>query len=416
MDEREARKQRREAMKAAITARDRAAVDALLAQVPEEDRGNAVWVGWNMADTPEAVAFMVSISPWDSVMLENLLEHGSVETVAGWFAARAGEEVDVDDVQRAFAQACAAGRADLVDLFLAHGGAVNKAVMAHGSGPWEADGNIPFLRAIHAGHLDVVQKLARAGAFINGRTAANRTPLEAAEAAGQETIAAWLRSIGGTALDEQYWSAADAIARGRPDLVPARLPGSSPEARLAALVMAAKGPDAALFAAVLAAVTDPKARGLTLITVASDPALIDRLDALLAAGTDPNATLGGNFEGPDWTPIKAAVLANNVEAVRKLLAAGVDKDFKHFGWQRPIHLAVCAPWGGNGSIPRVDVLRPGRTEYVGQTIPDQSEIVRLLASLGADLVSPDIEKRSPLALAERWDNHAGAALLRELIG
>ena len=118
---------------------------------------------------------------------------------------------------------------------------------------------------------------------------------------------------------------------------------------------------------------------------------LDTVEALLAAGADPNARIGG------YPVLQFAVRSDSVEVVEALLAAGADVNA--FGEWVPgccQYLDTALHWAI-----RYMIVCPKPDDE--QCTENRTEIIQVLIAAGADVnARAKLDGISPLDVAERW--------------
>jgi ankyrin repeat protein len=261
----------------------------------------------------------------------------------------------------ALAEAASAGEAAAVEQLLAHG------ALPDAAGPVEPEQPLPLWEAARQGHLDIVERLLRAGAQVNARTQLG-CALPAAAEAGHLAIVERLLSAGADPAGTD-WRGRDALGwalvKERPALARRLLQAGAwpPAPQLDATLLLIVQTDAVdLAQRLLDAGADPQARmtraglphGLspgmdealerlasafggdeddgeadtTALILAARAGQIGMVDLLLAEGLPVDARNAG-----DDTALIEAATQGHLDVAQRLLAAGAD-----------LHAANCDGW------------------------------------------------------------------------
>jgi ankyrin repeat protein len=276
--------------------------------------------------------------------------------------------------------AASGGQLEVLRLLLVRGAAMD-AVHRH-------DGATAFHSACYDNQPECVEALARAGCDVGLKDIGGLTGREIAEAKGHTAVVERLRAV----VSEQL-RAAQAAARAAPEPEPAAVVGDGGLAEQLLVAAALEG-DGAAVARLLAAGTDPNASVAgqnpsgevfpsTALVMAATTGRLEEARLLLEAGADPS--LAG---GDGTTPLMNAAGAGQLDVLRLLLGRGAALEATHPG--------------------------TGATAFHAACYNNQPDCAEALARAGCDIGSKSKDGFTGRQLAEAQGYDAMAARLRAL--
>jgi ankyrin repeat protein len=336
----------------------------------------------------------------DAALVEKLLKAGADAKAARW------------DGETTLMIGASAGSADVVKLLIAHGAEVNAAE--------SRKGQTALMWAAAEGHSDVVQVLLDHGADVK---AASKSGFTALVFAASKNDAKSVKSLLAKGADPNY---------ALPDGIKALSVAASFKSTAAAAVLVDGGADPN--------VADKG--GNTPLHIAAQSGDLDFLKKLVAKGASLNARTakappfrggagGGGFFRPigEQTPLMMAARANQLAAMRALIAAGADPKLKA---QDGSTLLMAAAGSGHVDIVKyayefdqdvkavsdahATVMHSAVTgTTLNATQPEICEVVQFLADKGAPLDEKDVRGRTPIAVADIQPIDRAVELLTQLI-
>jgi ankyrin repeat protein len=296
-----------------------------------------------------------------------------------------------------------------------------RVLLRHGADPnLQRAETLPLMTAVAVNDLRIAEILIDAGADVFrktrfGASAASSIELDRKSAAMAKLIrAAAARSAGKADLNQA--ARYGAVERVRELASAARKPE-----RATAAALAIQSGQNAVLAVLLEAGLDVNASAAVdpgekyprpLLHIAVGASNDGAIEALLAAGADPNqaATQLGR---KGMTSLHLAAEGRSLARVKKLLASGAEPSAKTSNGESALALARIA---GRKAIVRYLETLPGPTVDTGATLHElvregRIEQVRAKLAAGADVNARDAQQRTPLSEAVAHDDLAMVALL-----
>jgi ankyrin repeat protein len=355
--------------------------------------GDGAAVAWLLAAGADPNASMAARTPSGEVAQSTALcdaaAHGRLEAARLLLEAGADASLADGDGFTPLMQAAFNGQLGVLRLLLARGAAVD--AVSPGTGA------TAFHYACGNNQPECAEALVRAGCDVGIKDKIGQTGREVAEARGHAAVVTWLRAVVAREMAEHERELAERLpaeqaAGPDPAPEPAAVVGDGGPA--GQLVMAARGGDKAVVARLLAAGTDPNASmagrtpsGETFqsnaLCAAAELGHLAEVRLLLEAGADPSLA-----DGCGYTPLMTAAGCGQLEVLRLLLGRGATVD------------AVDPAYGG--------------TAFHCACIQNQPECAEELARAGCDVGIKDKNGQTGREAAEARDSKDAARRLRAL--